>query len=64
METHPPSYFDSFTRNPLHWRKKKGSSHEFGMEYEAIIPKEGEVRLLGNRQRQCKYYSIGKFFPL
>ena len=60
MEAHPPSYFDTFNRNPLHWRKKKGSKHEFGTEYEAILPSEGEIRLLGNRQRYCKNDSIGK----
>ena len=55
------SFYDKFNRNPLHWKKKKGSKHEFGVEYEAIIPKAGEIRLLGNRHNQCKYYRIGKF---
>jgi hypothetical protein len=58
----PADYFDKFNRNPLHWKKKKGSKHEFGIEYEAVIPKDGEVRLLGNRHRQCEYYRIGKQF--
>ena len=35
--------------NPLHWKKKKGGEHKCGLDLEAIIPKEGEIRLLGNR---------------
>ena len=46
--------------NPLHFRKKKGSNNEFGIEVDAIIPSDNEVRLLGNRNRQCSYYQIGK----
>ena len=52
-------YYDQFLLNPLHYQKKKGSKHEFGIEYEPVIPKDGEIRLLGNRHRQCKYFSIG-----
>ena len=55
-----PAFYDVFNRNPLEWRKKKGSKHEFGVEYQAIVPKDGEVRLLGNRNRQCDYYAIGR----
>ena len=46
--------------NPLHYRKKKGGNHRVGTELEGIVPSEGEVRLLGNRNRQCNYYTIGK----
>ena len=53
----------SYTLNPedhpLHYKKKKDSKHEFGTEYENIIPKEGEIRLLGNRFGQWNYYTIG-----
>ena len=55
----PANFYDSFNRNPLHFKKKKDSKHEFGIEYEDIIPKEGEIRLIGNRVRQCEYYRIG-----
>lgn len=32
---------------------------EFGDEYENILPTEGEIRLLGNRNHECNYYYIG-----
>ena len=51
--------YDTDLTNKLHFKKKKGAKHEFGTDYEPIIPKEGEVRLLGNRNNQCNYYSIG-----
>ena len=41
--------FENF--NKLHYRLKKGAKHEFGNELEPIIPPEGEVRLLGNRNK-------------
>ena len=47
----------------LKYKLKKGSKHEFGPELEGIIPSAGEVRLLGNRHKQCRYYSIGKISP-
>ena len=50
------SFYDKLNFNALHFRKKKGSSHEFGVELEPIVPTAGEVRLLGNRHRQCAYY--------
>ena len=34
-------------------------AHEVGLEVEAIVPKADEIRLLGNRHKQCTYYSIG-----
>ena len=39
--------------NPLHFKKKKGAKHLCGVELEAIVPSEGEIRLIGNRLRQC-----------
>ena len=33
----------------LAFKKKKGAKHHFGTDLEGVIPKEGEVRLLGNR---------------
>ena len=32
---------------------------EFDDEYETIIPTEGEVRVVGNKNRECQYYYIG-----
>jgi hypothetical protein len=46
--------------DPINYIPRKTSNHEFGIEYEKIIPSEGEVRLLGNRHRDCRYYSLGK----
>ena len=43
----------------LEFKKKRGAKHEVGVEIEGIIPSKEEVRLLGNRHRQCKYYQIG-----
>ena len=58
------TYFDKFennaTGNELHFKKKKGAKHLTGVDLDMIVPSEGEVRLLGNRHRQCQYYSIGK----
>ena len=48
--------------NTLHFKKRKGSSHEFGHELEKVIPSAGEIRLLGNRHKQCAYYQVGKSF--
>lgn len=44
----------------MHYKKRKGAQHRTGVDIEAVMPKEGEVRLLGNRHRQCSYYNIGK----
>ena len=52
----PANYYDTEHWNPLHFKKKKGSKHEFGYELERVTPKAGEVRLLGNRNQQCNYY--------
>ena len=45
----------------LHFKKRKGAKHATGVDMDMVIPSEGEVRLLGNRNRQCLYYSIGKY---
>ena len=45
----------------IDFKKKKGAKHLFGTDVEGIVPKEGEIRLLGNRHQQCAYYAIGKF---
>lgn len=45
--------------NPLNYKKRKGAKHEVGVEIEGIIPDAAEVRLLGNRHRQCRYYTAG-----
>lgn len=47
--------------DPVNLTKRQKSKHEFGFEYENIVPSEGEIRLLGNRHKQCRYYSIGYF---
>lgn len=47
------------TSDPINYRIKNNSKHEFGTEFEKIIPSEGEVRLLGNRHRDCRYFSLG-----
>ena len=44
----------------MHFKKRKGAKHATGVDLEVVMPKEGEVRLLGNRHRQCQYYTIGK----
>ena len=46
--------------NTLHFKKKKNGNHDLGIEIEGVIPSAGEIRLLGNRHKQCLYYSIGK----
>ena len=58
-----PSFYDKFEYNSLHFKKKKNGTHEFGNDIEAIIPTAGEIRLLGNRHKQCTYYQIGKLHP-
>jgi hypothetical protein len=55
------SYYDKLTLNSLHFKKKRGGQHDIGVEPEAIIPPAGEIRLLGNRHKQCAYYQVGKY---
>jgi hypothetical protein len=45
--------------DPINYRIREDSKHEFGTEYEKILPSEGEVRLLGNRHKDCRYFSLG-----
>ena len=58
-EKHTKTWFDKVFYDPIQFRKKRGAKHEFGADVEAIIPDAAEIRLLGNRHRQCKYYQIG-----
>ena len=51
-----PSFYDKTYFNSLHFKKKKGSNSEFGIEMEGVVPSDGEIRLLGNRHKQCSYY--------
>ena len=55
-----PYFYDKPFFNELHFKKRKGSKNEFGIELDAIIPQESEIRLIGNRNKQCLYYQIGK----
>ena len=55
----PPTYYDKLTYNSLHFKKKRGGQHDVGVELEGVIPSAGEIRLLGNRHRQCAYYRVG-----
>ena len=52
-------FYDKMVQDPINWKKKKGSQHEFGCEVERITPGEAEIRYLGNRHRDCKYFQIG-----
>jgi len=56
-----PLYYDLPYFNPIQWKKRQTGKHEFGTDIEKIIPTEGEIRLLGNRHRDCRYFSIGNF---
>ena len=53
-----PDFYDTFSSayDDLHFKKKKGAEHRTGVDIDMVIPSEGEVRLLGNRHRQCNYY--------
>ena len=59
-------YYDKLETNgdPLHFKKRKGGKHLTGVDLDMIVPSASEVRLLGNRNRQCAYYSVGKSFLL
>ena len=54
-----PTWYDTFNYNHLAYKKKRGAKHEVGIEIEGIIPSPDEIRLLGNRHRQCRYYAMG-----
>ena len=51
-------FYDNFENayDPIIFKKKKGGKNLFGADIEAVLPSEGEVRLLGNRHKQCLYY--------
>ena len=53
------SFYDKMVQDPVNWKKKRGATHEFGIDVEKVTPDAAEIRLLGNRHRDCKYYSIG-----
>lgn len=53
----PSTWYDKISAyNHLNYKLKKGAKHEVGVTVEAIIPSVEEIRLLGNRHRQCQYY--------
>ena len=47
--------------DPMHFKKRKGAKHQTGVDVDAVLPSESEVRMIGNRHRQCAYYQIGKY---
>ena len=53
------TFYDKQVQDPINWKKKRGAKHEFGVDVEKITPDAAEIRLLGNRHRDCKYYTIG-----
>jgi hypothetical protein len=56
----PSTWYDKISAyNQLNYKKKRGAKHEVGVTVEAIIPSVEEIRLLGNRHRQCNYYQMG-----
>ena len=59
MSADPKTFYDKLVYNELHFKKKRGGKHDVGVEVEGVIPSPGEIRLLGNRHRQCTYYRIG-----
>ena len=52
------SFYDKLenTYDDMHFKKRKGAKHATGVDIEMVVPSESEVRLLGNRHRQCAYY--------
>ena len=53
------NFYDKMVQDPINWKKKKGAKHNFGLDVERVTPDAAEIRLLGNRHRDCKYYAIG-----
>ena len=49
-----PNYYDA-----VNFKPRKGGNNEFGTDVIKVVPAEGEVRLIGNRHRECLYYAIG-----
>lgn len=52
-------FYDVESWDFINLKKRENSKHEFGIEYENTVPPEGEVRFLGNRHIDCRYYSLG-----
>ena len=52
-------FHDIEKNDPINYKLRSGSKHEFGLEYMQTVPSEGELRLLGNRHNDCRYYSLG-----
>ena len=52
-------FYDEMVYEELEFRKQKGADHSVGQVVEAITPTAEEIRLLGNRHKQCEYYRIG-----
>ena len=53
-----PDHYDKVTNHydELHYKKKKGVNHDIGEVPDMIIPKEEEIRLLGNANKNCTFY--------
>ena len=47
------TFFDKMVYEELEFKKQKNGDHSVGMTVEAITPSAEEIRLLGNRHRQC-----------
>ena len=50
---------DTSKLDPVFYEPIKKASNEFGADVMLKVPKEGEVRLLGNRHKECLYYTAG-----
>jgi hypothetical protein len=50
------TFYDKMVYDTMAFKKKRGAKHEVGVEIEGVIPEAAEIRLLGNRHKQCKYY--------
>ena len=48
-------FYDSLPANgdSLHFKKRKGAEHRTGLDIDMVMPEGGEVRLIGNRHKQC-----------
>ena len=55
----PANFYDEMIYNPLHYKERRKAKHDIGKEGEGVIPDVAEIRLLGNRHRQCRYYQMG-----
>ncbi len=52
-------FYDIENNDTINYKLREKSKHEFGLEYDKIVPSEDEVRMLGNKHNDCRYYSIG-----